>query len=37
MPTAALAQVRFPVDRWAEIARTAPGELVRVWRVKRDP
>jgi len=36
MPTAALAHVRFPVARWADVAVAGPGELVRVWRVKRE-
>jgi phosphohistidine phosphatase len=34
MPTAALALVRFPVDRWAEVGVAGPGELVRVFRPK---
>lgn len=34
MPTAALAHVRFPIDRWADLAGQLPGELVGVWRPK---
>lgn len=34
MPTAALAVVRFSVDRWADVAVGGPGELARVFRPK---
>lgn len=32
MPTAALAQVALPIDRWAELDDTVPGELRKLWR-----
>jgi len=35
MPTAALAHIRFPADRWADVALAGPGELVNLWRPKQ--
>jgi len=32
LPTAALAQLALPIDRWAEIGPRTRGTLVRVWR-----
>ncbi|MFM8320243.1 MAG: SixA phosphatase family protein [Chloroflexota bacterium] len=34
MPTAALAQVRLPLDSWAAAAEARRGELVSLWRPK---
>ncbi len=31
MPTAALAHVRFAIDRWPEVGVDGPGELVQLW------
>ena len=32
LPTAALAQLALPIDRWSEIGPRTRGTLVRVWR-----
>ena len=32
LPTATLAQLALPIDRWAEIGPRTRGTLVRVWR-----
>jgi phosphohistidine phosphatase len=32
LPTAAIAQLRMPVDRWAELRNDLKAELVTVWR-----
>jgi len=34
MPTAALAQVSLPIERWRELDDETEGELVYVWRPK---
>lgn len=34
MPTAALAQIDFDIDRWSELSLEASGRLVNVWRPK---
>ncbi len=34
MPTAALAVVLLPIDRWADLALSVDGELLAVWRPK---
>jgi len=34
MPTAALAHVRLPIERWVELSAHLPGQLVEVWRPK---
>jgi phosphohistidine phosphatase len=34
MPTAALAEIRLPIGRWAELSLTTEGKLVNVWRPK---
>jgi phosphohistidine phosphatase len=34
VPTAALAQIALPIDRWAELTTRTPGTLVRLWRPK---
>ena len=34
MPTAALVQVRFAVDRWSEVGVNGPGELAQLWYPK---
>ena len=33
-PTAALAQIALPVDRWSDLATTTRGTLVALWRPK---
>jgi phosphohistidine phosphatase len=35
LPTAALAEIRVPVDTWSQLGLTTTCELVNVWRVKR--
>ncbi len=37
LPTAALAKLRVPIERWAQIDARAEAELVNVWRVKELP
>ena len=32
MPTASVAVVKFPVERWAELSEITPGELVNLWK-----
>lgn len=32
MPTAAVARIELPIDRWEEIDRSVRGRLVEVWR-----
>jgi phosphohistidine phosphatase len=32
MPTAALAQIRLPIDRWRDLALSTRGRLVGLWR-----
>ena len=34
LPTAALAQVALPIDRWRDLRLTTRGKLVNVWRPK---
>ncbi len=34
MPTAALAQIRLPINRWSELTFDSEGNLVSVWRPK---
>ena len=34
LPTAALAQIALPVDRWSDLATTTRGTLVALWRPK---
>jgi phosphohistidine phosphatase len=34
MSTAALAQVRLPIQRWAELNEGTEGQLVQIWRPK---
>jgi phosphohistidine phosphatase len=34
MPTAALAQIRLPIESWSEFVLPAPGSLVGLWRPK---
>jgi phosphohistidine phosphatase len=33
-PTAALARIRLPIERWADVAPGVRGELVTLWRPK---
>jgi phosphohistidine phosphatase len=33
-PTAALARIRLPIERWADLADDVRGELVALWRPK---
>ena len=33
-PTAALAQIELPIDRWADMEAEAEGKLVNLWRPK---
>jgi phosphohistidine phosphatase len=37
LPTAALAQIKLPVDRWSQLEEEVEGRLVNVWRVKELP
>jgi phosphohistidine phosphatase len=37
LPTAALAQITLPVDRWSNLIEAIEGRLVNVWRVKELP
>lgn len=37
LPTAALAEISLPVDRWSQVEEEADGRLVNVWRVKELP
>ena len=32
MPTACVAYIRFPIDRWVDLREGASGELIRIWR-----
>lgn len=32
LPTAALAQIRLPIDAWSELSTSTPGALVGLWR-----
>jgi phosphohistidine phosphatase len=34
LPTAALAQIGLPIDRWADLTAETRGELVNIWRPK---
>ena len=34
MPTAALAQVSLPIERWADLVEDTPGELIGLWLPK---
>lgn len=34
MPTAALAQIDFDLDRWEDLRLDSPGQLVNLWRPK---
>jgi phosphohistidine phosphatase len=34
LPTAALAQVSLPIDRWGDLAADTPGSLIHLWRPK---
>lgn len=34
MPTAALAQIQLPVNKWSDLTSDALGDLVAVWRPK---
>ena len=34
MPTAALAQIELPIDRWPELDESTRGTLVELWRPK---
>jgi phosphohistidine phosphatase len=34
MPTAALAQIALPIDRWHDLDSSTPGTLVDTWRPK---
>jgi phosphohistidine phosphatase len=34
LPTAALAQVELPIDRWRDLTMDTPGALVHLWRPK---
>jgi phosphohistidine phosphatase len=34
LPTAALALIELPINRWAELSEATEGKLVRVWRPK---
>lgn len=35
LPTAALAQIALPIDRWQALDSATPGELVNVWRPRQ--
>ena len=37
LPTAALAQVSLPVERWSQLDDSVEGQLINVWRVKELP
>ena len=37
MPTAALAQVSLPIERWQDLSDTTPGELVNLWLPRELP
>lgn len=34
MPTAALAQIQLPIDRWSDLDETIEGVLIGLWRPK---
>jgi phosphohistidine phosphatase len=34
LPTAALAQVELPIQRWADLDDQVLGKVVRIWRIK---
>ncbi|MCA9951024.1 MAG: histidine phosphatase family protein [Anaerolineales bacterium] len=34
MPTAALAQIQLPIERWGDLTFDTSGELITVWRPK---
>ena len=33
-PTAALAQIELPIERWSEMEAETEGKLVNIWRPK---
>lgn len=37
MPTAALARVALPIDRWRDLTAATCGELIQVWRPRELP
>lgn len=37
LPTAALAQMALPIERWSDVGAATRGTLVRVWRPKELP
>jgi phosphohistidine phosphatase len=37
LPTAALAQIILPIDRWRDLARSTRGTLVGCWRPRELP
>ena len=34
LPTAALAQIALPIDRWRDLKKSTRGELLGFWRPK---
>lgn len=34
MPTAALAHIQMPIDRWVDLGESEQGKLVNIWRPK---
>lgn len=36
LPTAALAKVELPIQKWSELRETVTGKLVKVWRPRDD-
>ena len=36
MPTAGLAEIELPIDRWREITASVRGRLVQLWRPKEE-
>jgi hypothetical protein len=37
LPTAALAQVMLPIQRWSELDENTQGEMENIWRPKELP
>jgi phosphohistidine phosphatase len=37
MPTAALAKVELPIQRWGELRETVTGKLIKVWYPRENP
>jgi hypothetical protein len=37
LPTATLAQLALPIDRWCALDRQAGGTLVDIWRPRDNP